>query len=32
MIDTTEHDHEFDSDPWLETVREAYDTALEEAP
>lgn len=30
MIDTTEHDHEFDDDPWLETVREAYDTALKE--
>ena len=30
MIDTTEHDHEFDFDPWLETVREAYDKALEE--
>ena len=30
MIDTTEHDHEFDDDPWLETVREAYDSALKE--
>ena len=30
MIDTTEHDHEFDFDAWLETVREAYDTALKE--
>ena len=30
MIDTTEHDHEFDFDAWLETVREAYDKALEE--
>ena len=30
MIDTTEHDHEFHDAPWLETVREAYDTALKE--